>query len=130
MERPVVVSVISWYVIINTLLTAANIIVSAFSGFYEGEFIYHIVANVLVLLAALPAILMLNGKNIGRILYILLGMFSYGSLIYRFGNSPQFLIGLIAPISLFVIFIILLYQPKVNDYFSGGLTNKEKENNS
>lgn len=131
MERPVVVSVISWYLIISTLLSSANSILNIFLGFYDGrELLYIIVINIIVLLTTLPAILMLNGKNIGRILYVFLMIFSFGSSIYNSGSSTYFLLGLIAPFVLFIVFVILLYQPKVNDYFSASSVSKVKDNKS
>lgn len=131
MERPVVVSVISWYLIISTLLSSANSILNIFLGFYDGrELLYIIVINIIVLLTTLPAILMLNGKNIGRILYVFLMIFSFGSSIYNSGSSTYFLFGLVAPFVLFIVFVILLYQPKVNDYFSGNSAKEIKDNKS
>ena len=72
MKRPAVVTVVSYYFLINLFIILTNILLNYFLGFTNLELESLIMMNIGVIVSAIPALLMLKGKNSGRILYIFL----------------------------------------------------------
>ena len=124
MKRPTVVIVVSSYLVIEVFLALTNTITNYLLGFMNTELSHFILMNIVVILNIIPAFLMFKAKNIGRVLYIWGHIFSFGSAIYNLKESPQALIVMVGPIILFVFFMILLYQPAVNEYFKALKANE------
>ncbi|WP_455487574.1 hypothetical protein [Haemophilus sp.] len=118
MKRPAVVTVVSYYFLINLFMILTKILLNYFLGFTNLELESLIMMNIGVIVSAIPALLMLNGKNSGRILYIFFEIFAIGYSVYNANGYPPALIGRVAPIILFIVSIILLYQPAANEYFN------------
>lgn len=127
MRKPAAVLVVSCYLLINLFLSLTNTLLTYFLGFSSLELEQLIMVNIGGIITAIPALLMLKGKDIGRVFYIFWGIFSLGYGIYNANGYPPALIGTVGPIILFVVCIVWLYQSPANEYFRASNRNKVQE---
>lgn len=120
--RPTSVTIISWYLIISSVLGLLSVVFT-YNNPQVQEMMktaampiswQYIMSFIGLAVLIFAAVMMLKGKHIGRLVYVI---YTSISIVITFFNMPTKAI-LIIPVVVFIIIVFFLFRPKVNAYFS------------
>jgi len=121
-QRPTSVTVIAWVLIVGSVLTLFTTLLTLNNPKVQESMarssipisVQYAMAYAGLVLRLVCGIAMLNARNWSRILYAVWGGLM---LLISFATSPMKL-AMIPGTLFFAIIVLLLYQPKANDYFT------------
>ena len=119
MERPISVSVIAWLSILGGASDCFSLLFSLFEETFSLSFDQilrlYLINFVLGVLIFLTGIKLLEGKNSGRILFIISALLYIVWSWISYGLDSTLFIGSVVRL---IVFGLILYRPSVNKYFT------------
>lgn len=123
-DRPKSITIISWFLIIANLMAIASTVLN-----YDNPEVVkvmelssiptalqYVLMAVGIVITICSAVLMLKGKNVGRIIYVGWTIMSLAVGLFISPAKAMMIPGLV----FFLIISFFLFRPRANEYFSSG----------